>query len=242
MTLLSKKTLSLLLLIMSTMRFLYLKKSSVTSSPLKPEWSPHTKDGGYKTTSSSDPCGRFGFKMGNNVERSGDEWILDRNRKRNIDRREETTDDSIRSSAPRKKIQKQYDSHFFGQYNSAEICKEIGRYSLANTSGIGFGNSRDYDSTQIDNTLPTYLGGVKNIRADQLSRKARPLYECKLPRRFFNQIWENLGPMKVDTFAMRENTRLRRFWSLQPDPQVEATDAFRQTWPRQAYIYTLHGK
>ncbi|KAG1474717.1 hypothetical protein G6F56_000185 [Rhizopus delemar] len=127
----------------------------------KPEWTPHTKDGGYKTTSSSDPRGRFGFRMGNNVERSGDERILDRNRKRNIDQHEGTTDDSIRSSAPRKKIQKQYDSHFFGQYNSAQICEEVGRYSFANTSRIGFGNSRDYNSTQIDNTLPTYLGGEK---------------------------------------------------------------------------------
>ena len=62
------------------------------------------KDGGYKTTSSSDPRGRFGFRMGNNVERNGDERILDRNRKRNIDQHEGTTDDSIRSSAPRKKI------------------------------------------------------------------------------------------------------------------------------------------
>ncbi|KAG1453448.1 hypothetical protein G6F56_007573 [Rhizopus delemar] len=77
-----------------------------------------------------------------------------------------------------------------------------------------------------------HISGVKNVRADQLSRKTRLRYEWKLPRRFFNQIWENWGPMNVDAFATRENTRLRRFWSLQPDPQAEATDAFRQIWSK----------
>ncbi|KAG1138405.1 hypothetical protein G6F37_011354 [Rhizopus arrhizus] len=40
-------------------------------------------------------------------------------------------------------------------------------------------------------------------------------------------IW---GPQKLDFFATRANTRLPRFWSLNPDPQAEATNAWNQRW------------
>ena len=41
---------------------------------------------------------------------------------------------------------------------------------------------------------------------------------------------DSLGPLEVDLFATRFSTRLPRFFSWRPDPEVEATDAFLQDW------------
>lgn len=89
-----------------------------------------------------------------------------------------------------------------------------------------------YELTARHNIQVQYqhVQGVKNVRADFLSRRKKPLYEWKLPRRFFKMIQAQWGPLKLDAFATRENTRLPRFWSLQPDPQAEALDAFKQKW------------
>ncbi|KAG1037169.1 hypothetical protein G6F43_012917 [Rhizopus delemar] len=75
-----------------------------------------------------------------------------------------------------------------------------------------------------------HIQGIKNVQADALSRKKKPLYEWKLPRRFFKKIQEQWRPLKINAFATRANTRLRRFWSLNPDPQAEAINAWRQRW------------
>lgn len=75
-----------------------------------------------------------------------------------------------------------------------------------------------------------HIQGIKNVQADALSRKKKPLYEWKLLRRFFKKIQEQWRPLKINAFATRANTRLRRFWGLNPDPQAEATNAWRQRW------------
>lgn len=80
--------------------------------------------------------------------------------------------------------------------------------------------------------LYEHIPGVKNIDADRLSRIKTPLYEWKLPHRWFKKIQKTWGRCRIDAFAARHNTQLPLFWSHLPDPAATATDAFRQTWPK----------
>ncbi|CEI96239.1 hypothetical protein RMCBS344292_10405 [Rhizopus microsporus] len=40
---------------------------------------------------------------------------------------------------------------------------------------------------------------------------------------------QHWGRMTIDAFATKENKRLAKFWSFQPDPDAQATDAFHCT-------------
>jgi hypothetical protein len=76
-----------------------------------------------------------------------------------------------------------------------------------------------------------HIPGVHNVQADALSRQQRhhsPVYETTLPRRIFQQINKRWGPLKIDTFATKVNMRLAGFWSVRPDPDALAQDAFQQ--------------
>lgn len=75
-----------------------------------------------------------------------------------------------------------------------------------------------------------HIAGIKNIKVDCPSRKEKPLYERKLPKRFFKTIQGTWGPLQLDAFVTRKNTRLPRFWSQNPDLQAEATNAWNQRW------------
>ncbi|KAG1486278.1 hypothetical protein G6F54_013284 [Rhizopus delemar] len=81
------------------------------------------------------------------------------------------------------------------------------------------------------NVIYQHIKGVDNVEADQLSRTKKPLYESTIPKRFFRTIQSLWGPLDIDMFASRQNTQLPRYWSLRPDPQAMATDAFLQQWP-----------
>jgi hypothetical protein len=49
---------------------------------------------------------------------------------------------------------------------------------------------------------------------------------------------QRMRPLKIDGFAARHNAKLKTFWSYQPDPEVKAIDAFRQTWPKKGlYLF-----
>lgn len=64
------------------------------------------------------------------------------------------------------------------------------------------------------------------------------VYERKLPRKYFEMIQQRWGRRKIDAFAARHNRQLPIFWSLNPDPEAAATDAFRQQLPlRDLYIH-----
>lgn len=78
-----------------------------------------------------------------------------------------------------------------------------------------------------------HIPGIQNTLAGKLSRKNPiPPYEKVLPFKWFNKIQKQWGPLKIDAFAGRHNRRLKHFWSLFPDPEAKAVDAFRQTWPK----------
>ena len=46
----------------------------------------------------------------------------------------------------------------------------------------------------------------------------------------FQRIDQTFGPLKVDLFASRLTHQCRRYFSWQPDPFAEVTDAFTQDW------------
>lgn len=83
-----------------------------------------------------------------------------------------------------------------------------------------------------------HIPGILNTQADQLSRRKNPLYESTFPKKMFNQIQQQWGPLKIDAFAARHNNQLPTYWSLTPDPIAAAMDAMRQTWlPKGMYLY-----
>ena len=75
-----------------------------------------------------------------------------------------------------------------------------------------------------------HIAGKANYQADALSRPMTGGYNWKLSSSAFRQISKLHGPFSVDAFATAENSQLPRFWSLRPEPEAAATDAFDQTW------------
>lgn len=78
-----------------------------------------------------------------------------------------------------------------------------------------------------------HIAGKKNVVADALSRIRRDRLGFSLSSQLFDKIEALWGPHSVDMFASRANARLSRFWTLDPDPAADATDAMRQRWGRE---------
>lgn len=76
-----------------------------------------------------------------------------------------------------------------------------------------------------------HIPGKENIQADQLSRYKHTtnlLHEASMPTTIFNQLNQMWRPLKIDAFETRTNTKLPIFWSILPDPDATANDAFQQ--------------
>lgn len=83
-----------------------------------------------------------------------------------------------------------------------------------------------------------HIQGVKNVEADRLSRQKIPLYERALPSWIFKELQQSWGPLTLDTFATRQNKKVRKYYSYLPDPEAIAIDAFQQRWPKTgSYCY-----
>ena len=75
-----------------------------------------------------------------------------------------------------------------------------------------------------------HLPGSLNTTADAESRTLRDRTDWKLNPIIFHKIIQPWGPLEVDLFASRLSTQCQRYFSWQPDPSAEATDAFLQMW------------
>ena len=75
-----------------------------------------------------------------------------------------------------------------------------------------------------------HIPGKENIVADTESRVLKDRWDCKLNLDLFRLIQQKFGPLEIDLFASRISTQLPRFFSWRPDPEAEATDAFKQSW------------
>jgi len=75
-----------------------------------------------------------------------------------------------------------------------------------------------------------YLPGIQNTVADAESRTMTDRSDWKLNPSIFLKINQLFGPMEVDLFATRLTAQCQCYFSWQPDPSAEATDAFLQSW------------
>ena len=75
-----------------------------------------------------------------------------------------------------------------------------------------------------------HIAGADNVEADELSRPILGAWSWSLNSSVFKDLETSHGPFSVDAFATRLTAKLPRYWTLLPDSQAEATDAFAQTW------------
>ena len=80
-----------------------------------------------------------------------------------------------------------------------------------------------------------HIPGRLNTVADAESHTIRDHWDWKLNPGIFSRIQQRFGPLQIDLFASRISTQLPRFFSWRPDSQVEATDAFLQSWEGRNY-------
>jgi len=79
-----------------------------------------------------------------------------------------------------------------------------------------------------------HLPGVRNSTADTLSRVVYDPWDWKLAPALFRRVTAALNFLPtVDAFATAQNTQLRRFWCLTPQPGATAVDALAQDWARE---------
>ena len=78
--------------------------------------------------------------------------------------------------------------------------------------------------------FPVYIASADNL-ADTPSRKVYMDAEWQLDPNVFRNIVSKLAfKPAIDLFASRLNTQLPRYYSYQPDPSAEGTDAFTFSW------------
>ena len=75
-----------------------------------------------------------------------------------------------------------------------------------------------------------YLLGIHNTVADAESQTMVDRSDWRLNPAMFVKISQLFGPLEVDLFAIRLSAQCQRYFSWWPDPYVEATDVFLQSW------------
>ena len=83
-----------------------------------------------------------------------------------------------------------------------------------------------------------HLPGVRNVKADALSRMVSSDHSYSLSQYVFDSICRVLGfPLSVDCFASRLNFKLHTFFSWQFDPLSSRVCAFSITWQDGCYLF-----
>ena len=78
-----------------------------------------------------------------------------------------------------------------------------------------------------------HIPGIRNIRADQLSRAGKKLnqdMEWALDPNIFHEIQRKMGICSIDLFASAQNHKLPVYCSYVPDNKALAINAFSLTW------------
>ena len=78
----------------------------------------------------------------------------------------------------------------------------------------------------------THIPGIKNIRADRLSRSP-DTHNWMLHPAIFDWINKRFGPLTIDRFATSLNAQLPRFNSRYWEPETEAINALAQDWSQE---------
>ncbi|XP_057290276.1 uncharacterized protein LOC130612963 [Hydractinia symbiolongicarpus] len=75
-----------------------------------------------------------------------------------------------------------------------------------------------------------HIPGVLNTIADYKSRQFQDNIEWSLNVKQFNIIFDIFWKFDIDLFASRLNAKCEEYFSLRPDPDAKAVNAFAQTW------------
>ena len=75
-----------------------------------------------------------------------------------------------------------------------------------------------------------HLPGSQNTIADKASRVFDKNTEWELDNKVFTKIEKTFGPLTIDLFASRLNSKLKDYVSWKPDPNAQFVDAFQLSW------------
>uniref|UniRef100_A0A914YLH6 Reverse transcriptase domain-containing protein n=1 Tax=Panagrolaimus superbus TaxID=310955 RepID=A0A914YLH6_9BILA len=78
--------------------------------------------------------------------------------------------------------------------------------------------------------VATHIPGKNNVEADKNSRVFKEKHEWSLDRHIVKGLFQKWETPEIDLFASRLNRKCNKFFSLNPDPEATATDAFAQCW------------
>ncbi|SAL96228.1 hypothetical protein, partial, partial [Absidia glauca] len=183
-------------------------------------------------------CRCFRLGMGHSITNNVDIRFLDQSGTGDVDQCQGTPDDLICSTPPSTALQEPVYNPQVRQHYGSQICDQAGRHIITDTPGARPRNPSPDPLEQMTISFQ-HIAGIQNVDADRLSRIKQPTYEWTLPKSWFRHIcrhWK-MRP-SVDGFASRLNNKVPKFWSYQPDPDAQATDAFRQNWPSNGlYLY-----
>ena len=83
-----------------------------------------------------------------------------------------------------------------------------------------------------------HLPGIKNTRADKLSRMGKSDHSYSLSQEFFNEKVSKMSfPLSIDCFASRLNYKIENFVSHYYDPLSSWVDAFSISWVDNVYLF-----
>jgi hypothetical protein len=86
--------------------------------------------------------------------------------------------------------------------------------------------------------LTTFIPGVENVEADQLSRwVVDDASGYQLHPAIFAELHRHWGPLSEDLFASETNHLLPRFFSWTPAPSAAGLDCFRHQWAPRAFAH-----
>src|SRR3989338_2654264 len=96
--------------------------------------------------------------------------------------------------------------------------------------GFGIPKNRCYPLRKKITLHTRHVPGIDNQECDLLSRQFRRDHDWELVPQAFKQIEKQLGPMKLDMFAGKTNSKCPDFSSWRWDPGTTMIDAFQQDW------------
>ena len=96
----------------------------------------------------------------------------------------------------------------------------------------------DYCISRKLNIFAVHIPGIKNTRADRLSRLENSDHSYFLVKDYFELIKESITfPLKIDCFASRLNFKIEKFISRYHDPLSSWIDAFSIKWIDNVYLF-----
>ncbi|KAG1142367.1 hypothetical protein G6F37_010029 [Rhizopus arrhizus] len=203
----------------------------------KEERPSHKEDNIRYREDPDDLCRRLGLRVGSEFHHNPSNRSLDNRREYSIHQCERTYSDLLCPKTPCQKVSQLPHQIVHRQYYSSQIQQQVGGTASKILQDLAVKIQEICNSYNLDMEYE-HISGRENFQADWLSRQHHTtskniIYNAHMPKRIFQQLSRIWGPLTIDAFADRMNTKLPTFWSMRPDPEAAATDAFQQTWRKQ---------